>query len=188
MLPVEIWISIIRELNYTDAISLGESCEYAKDIIREHGLLEEKLLNIRITSHLSWRNMFFEYKGERVGFWYNCTSELFLTIQLSRIRELSMVEKFKKIKGRIRKVVVITEVSFFMDILAFLSVLEAIGINQSVKELQLIREGKCYRKGPRRVWGSTYVIENSGTRVRARESNWFYHNSRGDISRIFKTN
>ncbi len=80
MLPVEIWIWIIWALNYTDAISLGKSCEYAKDIIREHSLLVEKLLNIRVTSHLIWRNIFFEYKGERVGFWYNCTSKLFLTI------------------------------------------------------------------------------------------------------------
>ncbi len=103
----EIWIDIVRHLNYQDAVALAESDPFFKTVITDFEALNEKILYFRVM-HLNKyeRNIQLLHMGKEVGRLYYDWDEWWWGYdRLSKaLRELKPI--FQNIKGRIKKIVI----------------------------------------------------------------------------------
>ncbi len=104
MLPIEVWIRIVRWLNYSDADALKQTCKYFESLVRDFSLLHEKLLHIELTQpEIFRRNMRIMYRDQEVGRWNNCWGTCPVVIPPRDIRECKVCPHFPgKMSKRIK--------------------------------------------------------------------------------------
>ncbi len=135
--PMEVWIEIIRSLNFNDTKTLGNTCKYFEYIVENFGLLKEKVLDIVVSSpQIFKRNMSFLYKDVEVGSWLNCWGTFPFAIQKRNLQNCHLLPNFSKLRNRVRKVHFYSHVILYVSIQELFELLETLKITNTVEDIE----------------------------------------------------